>query len=199
MKNRPIIIVTWLLVILNILFFVYIVIKQKNLSSEIMDKNTDYFYQARRQILEIEYTNESLKFPSEIYQGCDTIHPKKLIIKKPTLVCYFSIQACTPCYQQMLEQVKHIFPDYDQRDDIIFLSNDLDFKLRDSYFNKQVYANVHFNSGLPFDSYNAPLLFLLNEDMKLDLVFVADKQTPDYTEKYLQIIRKRFFQSDVEN
>lgn len=35
--------------------------------------------------------------------------------------------------------------------------------------------------------------------MKLDLVFVADKQTPDYTEKYLQIIRKRFFQSDVEN
>lgn len=178
MKNRPIIIVTWLLVFLNILFFVYIVIKQKNLSSEIMDKNTDYFYQARRQILEIEYTNESLKFPSEIYQGCDTI---------------------TPCYQQMLEQVKHIFPDYDQRDDIIFLSNDLDFKLRDSYFNKQVYANVHFNSGLPFDSYNAPLLFLLNEDMKLDLVFVADKQTPDYTEKYLQIIRKRFFQSDVEN
>lgn len=38
MKNRPIIIVTWLLVILNILFFVYIIIKQKNLSSEIMDK-----------------------------------------------------------------------------------------------------------------------------------------------------------------
>lgn len=53
MKNRPIIIVTWLLVFLNILVFVYIVIKQKNLSSEIMDKNTDYFYQARRQILEL--------------------------------------------------------------------------------------------------------------------------------------------------
>lgn len=196
MKNRSIIIIALLLVFLNILFFVFIIIKQKNLTSEVMDKNIDYFYQARRQILEIENINEGLVFPSEVYQGCDTIHPKILTIKKPTLVCYFSIQACTPCYQHMLEQVKHIFPDYDQREDILFLSNDLDFKLRDSYFNKQVYANINFKSELPIDTYNAPLLFLLNEDMKLDMVFVADKQTPDYTEEYLQIIKKRFFQSN---
>lgn len=99
MKNKAIIIVALLLVFLNLLLFVYIVVKQKNLSSEIIDKNIDYFYQARRQILEIEHKNEGLIFPSMVYQGCDTIHPIKLIIKRPTLVCYFSIQACTPCYR----------------------------------------------------------------------------------------------------
>ena len=197
MKNKVIIIVVLLLIFLNLLLLVFIVVKQKSLSPEgIIDNNIDYFYQARRQILEIEHKNEGLTFPFMIDQGCDTIHPVKLIIKKPTLVCYFSIQACTPCYQHMLEQVKHVFPDYAQRNDIIFLSNDLDFKLRDSYFNKQIYANINFKSGLPIDSYHSPVLFLLNEDMKLDMVFVADKQTPDYTEDYLQIVKERFYPSN---
>lgn len=198
MKNKVITTIALLFIFLNILFLIFIIIKQRHLSTEVVDKNVNYFYQARRQILEIEYNNEGLIFPSMVYVGCDTINPIKLTIQKPILVCYFSIQACTPCYQHMLEEVKHVFPDYAERDDIIFLSNDLDFKLRDSYFNKQVHANVNFKSGLPIDSYLSPILFLLNEDMKLDMVFVADKQTPDYTEDYLQIIKKRFYRSKVE-
>lgn len=193
MKSKTYIIIINVLILFNIFIFAYIIIKQQKISYEVIEDQNDYFYQVRKQILNLEHSNESLIFPDSVYIGCDTINVAKLNINKPTLIFYFSIQACTSCYQNVLEQIAHIFPDYADREDIIFLSNDLDYKLRENYYEKTIYANFHFRNNLAMEN-SSPSLFILNPDMKIDLFFIADKQTPEYTKEYLIKIKERFLQ-----
>lgn len=183
------------LILGNILLIYKHVDIQKKMVQYYSQYSNNYFYEYRRKIQSIETENENLEFSPNIYIGKDTITyiSLKTKIKKSTLICYFPMSSCPPCINILLEKIKNTFPDYAYRDDIIFFSNDVEYRLRNNFHGKQIYQYADKQQILPAENYNTPYLFILDDEMKTKLFFVIDKQSPDYTDDYLKIVSQKYF------
>ena len=80
--------------------------------------------------------------------------------------------------------------------DIIFISNNLEFRLRESFYKKQILWNNNKKLGPIFEKSDIPTFFILDKDLQAKCVFLADKMTPEYIEDYLKIIKQRFFSNE---
>lgn len=176
------------LILLNILLFIFIVYKLNYNSKQSISERTTY-EQLQQRIRYLEYASESKEYKHLFYIGKDTIHSKIYDGELPVLICNFSVKSCAPCYETMLDIITKVFPDYKERDDIIFLSNDLEFKYRDSFYGKKIYSNV-VDNNLRIEKSGIPYLFILNTDLKTDLVLHSDKNNPSMTENYLNTIKE---------
>ena len=178
-----------LLVILNILLFGFIVYRLIiNKKEAIFQYASSTQYQQKIRIL--EYTSESKEYKPIFFIGKDTLHPKIYDGKYPILICNFSVKSCAPCYETMIDAIAKIFPDYKEREDIIFLSNDIEYRYRDSFHGKKIYSKAN-HSSLPIEKFDIPYFFILDNDFKTDFIMHADKTNPAMIENYLNIIKKR--------
>ena len=82
------------------------------------------------------------------------------------------------------------------RNDIIFISNDLEFRLRDDFYHKKIFWNNNKKLNMPLEKAGIPTFFILDKDLQAKCVFLADKMTPEYIEDYLKIIKQRFFSNE---
>lgn len=178
-----------LLVVLNILLFCFIIYKLIINQKEATFRYTSSI-QYQQRIRALEYTSESKEYKPIFYIGKDTLHPKIYNGKYPILICNFSVKSCAPCYETMLDAIAKIFPDYKERTDIIFLSNDIEYRYRDLFHGKKIYSKAN-NSSLPIEKFDIPYFFIIDNDFKTDLIMHADKTNPAMIESYLNIIKKR--------
>lgn len=199
-RNLYIVIIMLLLISGNIVLIYKHVETKKKLIQYYSQYSNDYFYEYRRKIQSIEIENEYLEFSPEIHIGKDTLTSISLAnkIKKSTLICYFPMSSCPPCINLLLEKIKNAFPDYAQRDDIIFFSNDVEYKLRNNFYGKQIFQYADKKQVLPAEKYSTPYLFILDKEMKTKLFFFMDKQTPDYTDDYLNIVKQKIFNHETK-
>lgn len=183
------IIIPLLSINIGLLVFTFLLNKQKP-----KDYSYDYFYSTTR-IKSVITTKSELQSINPIFFiGKDTLHAMNLsdIIHGNTLCYYFSSRTCPPCLDHIHELIKRIFPDYRNRKDIIFICNDLEHRFKDNYYNKRIIWNTNKKLNIEFENKEIPTFFILNRDLKATCVFLTDKMTPEYTEDYLKIIKRRF-------
>lgn len=132
----------WILVLLffnaMLLFIVY------RLNKERKELRTEYGYSeaAFKHIRRLEYASESQIYQPVFFVGKDTTHSVRYSGKFPILICNFSVQSCAPCYEAMLDLIMESFPDYKEREDIIFLCNDLEYRYRDKFYGNFFYSSA---------------------------------------------------------
>lgn len=84
--------------------------------------------------MKIQQETENCAFYSSIYSCTDsTTKTFDQWIKKHTLIFYFSISTCQPCLESICDEVKLIFPDYTQREDIVFVADKENTELLKTY------------------------------------------------------------------
>lgn len=184
-----------ILLCINIGLFVFNMIQKSHYHG---DNLYDYFYAITRKKSEIMAKNELQPINPLFYIGKDTTHAINISnnISTNILCYYFSSQTCPPCLDHIYELIKKIFPDYMSRNDIIFISNDLEFRLRDDFYHKKIFWNNNKKLNMPLEKAGIPTFFILDKDLQAKCVFLADKMTPEYIEDYLKIIKQRFFSNE---
>lgn len=194
MKKITLYIIITLLSI-NIGLFVIMIYKRNQISKNYL---YDYFYSVSRKKSETTTLCELQPINPYFYVGKDTskiIHISDLT-KKETLCFFFSSHTCPPCLDNILLLIEKNFPNYKNMNDIIFISNNLEFRLRESFYKKQILWNNNKKLGPIFEKSDIPTFFILDKDLQAKCVFLADKMTPEYIEDYLKIIKQRFFSNE---
>lgn len=189
--NKFLTVVIIMLVVCNI-FCYYTFFRDDRSKSQ--DTHAEYLHYMHKLSLQTENKYEGQVFPPYASAGSDTtrIDLSKMIVK-PTLVFYFSDSACPPCLESVRDNIEKEFPDYQQRTDILFMSGDLEKRLRNNFLGKKIIKIHDEKKDLFFNPQLAPVLFIIDSDMKIQHLFVTDKQTPDLTSCYLNIIKQRYF------
>lgn len=177
---------------INIGLFVINMYKRNKISKDYL---YNYFYSITRKKNEIIAKSELQTINPFFYIGKDTIKNinVKDVIKEKALCFYFSSHICPPCLDNIRDLIEKIFPDYKERNDIIFISNDMEFRLLGNFYEKPIFWNNNKRLGPAFEKSETPTFFILDKDLQAKCVFIADKMTPEYIEDYLQIIKQRFF------
>lgn len=186
--------IVFILIALNLFLFCFVVYKlnynhKENIQGHVSSE------QLQSQVRSIEYASESQLFNPYFFVGKDTLNAVMYAGKFPILMCCFSVQSCSPCYETMLDVLANVFPDYKEREDIVFLSNDLEFRYKDSFRGKKIYSNASPNTLL-IEKTGVPYFFFLDSDLKTDLVMYSDKSNPAMIEAYLMIIKERLIHKD---
>lgn len=181
-------------ILCNIYFYYILFYSQDSKST---DTYADYLYYIRKQSLLIEHQHEGQLFPSYITCGTDTslIDLSKTIIS-PTLVYYFPGQTCPPCLETIRDSIEKNFPDYQNKKNILFMSNNLEKVLYNNYLGKKIIKFYDKQNSLFSNCSTFPMFFILDSDMKIQHLFVIDKQTPMLTSYYLKIIKQRYFDNN---
>ena len=177
---------------INIGLFVINMYKRNKISKDYL---YNYFYSITRKKNEIIAKSELQTINPFFYIGKDTIKNinVKDVIKEKALCFNFSSHTCPPCLDNIRDLIEKIFPDYKERNDIIFISNDMEFRLLGNFYEKPIFWNNNKRLGPAFEKSETPTFFILDKDLQAKCVFIADKMTPEYIEDYLQIIKQRFF------
>lgn len=191
MKKKVLYFVVALLSI-NIGLFVINIIKRNQIPKEYL---YDYFYSVTRKKSQMIAMCELQPINPYFYIGKDTTNIVNItdLIKKKKLCFFFSSNTCPPCLDNVLKLIDKIFPGYKKRDDIIFISNDLELRFRESYYGKPIFRNNNKELGALFEKSEMPTFFILDNDLQAKCVFIVDKMTPEYIEDYLNIMKQRFF------
>ena len=184
-----------ILLFINVGLFTIIIIQnnQKN-----QDHLYDYFYSVTRKKSEIITKSELQTINPYFYIGKDTVQVINIseLIQDYILCYYFSSHTCPPCLDHIYSSIKKIFPNHSTRNDIIFISNDLEYRLKNDLYSKKIFWNTNKKLNTAFEKQEIPTFFILDKDLKIKCVFLADKMTPEYTEDYLRNIKQRFFNKD---
>lgn len=109
---------------------------------------------------------------------------------KPVLICRFSSLSCKSCVNFIEKKIKQHFTNIDS-EPILFIEFEGG---KESYLNGIRCINIESNKiGLSIEETNLPFLFLLI-DNKVQHFFLPDINFPEYTDLYLQNIKKRYFE-----
>lgn len=124
----------------------------------------------------------------------DNIQLKDIVAKSPVLVFRFSIFSCSACVNFTLDRLKNYFVDFETNGKIVLIYDDENMRVSDAMFGKMPYATQNRNIlGLPLEKANIPFLFILDEEMKTKQFFVPEKEMPELTDRYLSVIKERYF------
>lgn len=113
-------------------------------------------------------------------------------IYNPTLILYFSGTSCNLCVASAIEQIRLIFPQYESNSKIIFLGSNINPRKKKNFKNKKILSNDNNSLGLPFEEYDEPFFFILDEDRKVKMFYVPAKFDHKMTSFYLKTIKDRY-------
>lgn len=158
-----------------------------------------FLYWDEKQISQIKAQDEYKLWDPPFYYGTDstTIYSFQEQFDTPVLIFYFSIESCQPCLDLIVNTLRDSLPDYITNKNILIYSDDLEWRLRNSFFDKKV-INIKSNiQPLAFIKKKIPTLFLLDpQTLIIHHIFPYSKTTPDFLNDYLHIIKDRFFSTE---
>ena len=126
----------------------------------------------------------------------------ELVDTKPKLIIRISSLHCSSCVAHLLDELK-------KKIDLILEGRVL---MIGAFENKRVfqafkktnginvpfyYVNVYNEQENALGKENLPCLYLLDERMKIENLFIPIKELPDYTGKYFDIMTSRFLMADI--
>lgn len=111
-------------------------------------------------------------------------------VEKPKLVYYYSALNCSSCVEFGENKLKDHFSDYENNNNLLFVISDYPGDKQVAYMNC---FNLRKNYlKIPIEQANLPFYFLLINN-QIEHMFIPDKAFPEYTDTYLQEIKKRYF------
>lgn len=142
-------------------------------------------------------SNEGLEINNlKLFYGNDTSKIELLydLINKPTLVYYVSGKMCSSCIQFGIKKAKEYFGEFENNPNVILLVSDMTPREKRALYNNQCYSFFDENEKLniPIETTNLPFFFVIDTNKKVTMFFLPDSTNPIFTEKYLEIISRRF-------
>lgn len=108
----------------------------------------------------------------------------------PILVYRFSALSCNTCVEFGLNKIKDYFPDYNNNPNLFVIVSGYPSKYQMDLEN---FLNIGNTSlGLPLEQTNLPFYFILIDGLAHQ-VFIPDNNLFEYTDVYLQEIKRRYF------
>jgi len=122
--------------------------------------------------------------------------PRRLLslVEGKCLVYRFSGAECNLCIDHVIASLREVFHDYESNDRIMLVGSNLNRRVLQGYYGKDVLYLKGDRLGLPAEEYNMPCLFILDEKGKSELAFIPEKSFPEMTLAYLKDIRNRYFE-----
>lgn len=113
-------------------------------------------------------------------------------INEPTLVYRYSALGCNECIEYGNKKLEAYFKNYKNNKSILFVISDYVPK-----FNNEIqytnYLDLQKNKlDIPIEDSNIPFYCILYNNC-VSHIFIPDKNYPEYTDLYLQEIKRRFF------
>ncbi len=130
-----------------------------------------------------------------VYFGLDSLNTFniKQLTGHHKFFLYFSVEACPPCIQETIERIKEAFPDYKKDDEIIFISPDYPKRFRINCHGKKL-LTLENRLGIGLEQENAPFLFTLNSDLRMEKIHIVNKndfqKLTDFLEELKSDIRE---------
>jgi hypothetical protein len=109
------------------------------------------------------------------------------------LVFRFFGETCNVCIEDVITKMRHTFPDYPDNDKIILLGSNINSRLTDGYYGKNVLSIGYESLGLPAEEYSIPCLFYVDQFGISRSALIPDKAFPELTLAYLDNIKEKFF------
>ena len=143
--------------------------------------------------LEIRGNNKILS-NVDVYFGIDSLNECSLrdIVKKPTLFFCFSKDICSPCVNEIVSYIDSIF-DISYRENIIFIAPDYPDRFNNNCYNRVLLNSFEIDSLSPIDSKYWPILFVLDNDLRVLDLNVYKKSVSELTKCYLLEIYDKYF------
>lgn len=147
-------------------------------------------------------SNEGLEINNiRLFYGNDTSKTRFLydLIDKPTLVYYISGKMCSSCIQFGIKKTKEYFGEFEDNPNVILLTADMTPREKRALYNNQCYNFFNENEKLniPIEATNLPFFFVIDTNKRVTMFFLPDSTNPIYTEKYLEIISRRFIKKKL--
>lgn len=141
--------------------------------------------------------NEGLDVKNiKLYYGNDTSKTVFLydLIKKPTLIYYVSGKMCSDCIRFGVNKTKEYFGEFENNPNAILITTDVMPREKKFLYNNHCYSYVDNSEtlNLPIEATSVPFFFVMETDRKVSMFFLPDSTNPIYTEKYLEIVSRRF-------
>jgi len=130
-----------------------------------------------------------------LFLGNDSTKCQKLfsLLKQKTLVFRFSGKFCSACNMFAIDRIKQYFPDLFYSNKIILIGSETDPRLNDNFYGKQIYSFSRTNLGLSLEKGGIPFFFIIDKNGKVEMIFIPDHSLPVYTDKYLEFIKRNYF------
>ena len=90
-------------------------------------------------------------------------------------------------------KIKQYFPDLFYSNKIILIGSETDPRLNDNFYGKQIYSFSSTNLGFSLEKGGIPFFFIIDKNGKVEMIFIPDHSVPVYTDKYLDVIKKKYF------
>jgi hypothetical protein len=140
--------------------------------------------------------NEVLELNNPVvYKGNNTADKFDFfdIVQDKCLVFRFSGEACNICIDFVINRLKLSFKDFYNNDRIILVGSNINDRVKESYYGKQIISFCSEDLGLPYEKYNTPFLFIVDRDRICKMIFIPEKSLPELTDLYLNTIIGRYF------
>ena len=183
-------IILFLLLLCNVLILWIFHEPKKKFIIDINDKfNQQYFYENYKASV---LSNKIIANDSEVFFGIDSLESFNIskLITTDILVFRFSGNFCNGCNEFVINKLKEHFDNFYKNDKIVFLGKNLSPRLKDNYFGKKVLSYKRDNLGLPFEESDFPVMFVLDENKLVKMVFLPDRTFPGYFDSYLKYIKE---------
>lgn len=157
---------------------------------DINDKyNQQYFYNNYRASI---LSNKLIANDSDVFFGNDTLESFNIskLLATDILVFRFSGNYCNGCNKFVIKKLQEHFDNFYKNDKIILLGNNVNPRLKENYYGKKILSYKKNNLGLPFEEFDSPIMFVLDKNRLVKMIFIPDKTFPRYFDNYLRYIKE---------
>lgn len=147
----------------------------------------DYYYLQNSFNYQIESENAIINDCALCFSSDTNKINLSSLLNAPKLIFRISGNMCSPCVKFALREIEKIKNCGDNSTNIIIITSDMSLTekkhlLGDNYYSL---SGDSFLSNLQVEEYSIPFFFILDNTMKVRMLFVPEKASPRYTEKYL--------------
>ncbi len=157
---------------------------------DINDKyNQQYFYDNYKASV---LSNKIIANDCEVFFGNDTLESFKIskLLTNDVLFFRFSGNFCSGCNEFVIRRLQEHFDNFSESNKIILLGENINPRLKEDYFGKKVLSYKKDDLGLPFEEFDFPVMFVLDENRLVKTVFLPEKTFPGYFDNYLKYIKE---------
>jgi len=154
-----------------------------------VEQTVSYEELAAQKIESLRENNEGLKISDqEIYWGNDTLNSFLLsdFARQERLYFYISYNTCSPCIQECVDILERNFPDFLDKESIVFVSPDYLPRFRDNCYGKRLLGLKNESLGIPLEEESVPFFFVLDGELKIKDLHVVNKNDFKKTQDYIK-------------
>lgn len=146
-----------------------------------------------------QYENEAVQLPDFSLKNCESLDsfPVSSLIGNETVLFFrFRETNCDLCVNKFMELLKNVSDKFPPRHFVVLCSYDNIHEcktfIRKNNLNINIF-NVKVLVDLPMEKRNDPYFFILNSDLKVQNVFIPNKNNIDNMNDYMIYIKEKYW------